>query len=397
MGCSSSTSARQEVRVGTGRSAGQESAGRRESGGRGQNGASATSSARSLSVNEYVTKAQEQQRQGSTPSGPDFKAYARYLGIDPVANRDLLWIATEALNAPLPADWSEHFDSQERVFYYNSRTCVSSWTHPLEHVFREAYKTIVHIQSLAPASAERSEKLRALEQDFSRSERQVHKEISLWSEHTDDQGHTFYYNRQERVSTWTDPRPSFCVTLYLKMKTLRILQGAATDDLNPVNLTDFSVDFNSDTESESNDQALEHHNINRDELSRLTSFPGDEPAVDSEASAAAEEAVIVGNCVVCLSEAATHVIVPCGHQAFCGGCAKNFSNSRKKSKCPCCRTAITQIIKVYVPAPVQISPKTPEEDPKMPNLPASKIHASTMKVAEKYIASDESDDNIVRL
>ena len=28
--------------------------------------------------------------------------------MDPVADRDLLWIAQEALNAPLPAEWTEH-------------------------------------------------------------------------------------------------------------------------------------------------------------------------------------------------------------------------------------------------------------------------------------------------
>jgi hypothetical protein len=28
--------------------------------------------------------------------------------MDPVADRDLLWIAQEALNAPLPSEWSEH-------------------------------------------------------------------------------------------------------------------------------------------------------------------------------------------------------------------------------------------------------------------------------------------------
>lgn len=82
--------------------------------------------------------------------------YARYLGIDPVADHDLLWIAVEALEAPLPSDWTEHFDSSDRVFYYNASTRVSSWTHPLEHVYRETYKTIVNLRGSSLSAQVRS-------------------------------------------------------------------------------------------------------------------------------------------------------------------------------------------------------------------------------------------------
>merc|ERR1712166_1721142 len=49
----------------------------------------------------------------------------------------------------------------------------------------------------------------------------------MWTEHTDDQGNRFYFNREERQSTWTDPRPAKCQTLYLRMKMLRLLQSSA--------------------------------------------------------------------------------------------------------------------------------------------------------------------------
>lgn len=105
------------------------------------------------SVNDFISKTKSQKRKGLKPSGPELIAYARYLGIDPVADHDLLWIATEALEAPLPSTWSEHFDSNDRVFYYNAQTRVSSWTHPLEHVYRETYTTIVNFRNsnLSPA------------------------------------------------------------------------------------------------------------------------------------------------------------------------------------------------------------------------------------------------------
>ena len=52
-------------------------------------------------------------------------------------------IAEEALKAPLPLEWTEHHDSCDRVFYYNTHSHQSSWTHPLEQVHRDTYKIIV--------------------------------------------------------------------------------------------------------------------------------------------------------------------------------------------------------------------------------------------------------------
>lgn len=183
-----------------------------------------------LSVNDFISKTKNQQLQGLKPSGPELIAYARYLGIDPVADHDLLWLAVEALEAPLPADWTEHFDSNERVFYYNAMTRVSSWTHPLEHVYRETYKTIVNFRNANMAPQERAEKLHQLQNDMRHMEEELQKEIAQWSEHTDEHGHAFFFNRNERQSTWTDPRPAKCQVLYLRMKMLRLLQSSPGHD-----------------------------------------------------------------------------------------------------------------------------------------------------------------------
>merc|ERR1711953_948471 len=180
-----------------------------------------------LSVNDFISKTKNQQRQGLKPSGPELIAYARYLGIDPVADHDLLWIAVEALEAPLPSDWTEHFDSNDRVFYYNATVRVSSWTHPLEHIYRETYKTMVNFRNATMGAAERNEKLNALRLEVKQMELDVHREIAQWTEHTDEQGNRFYFNREERQSTWTDPRPAKCQILYLRMKMLRLLQSGA--------------------------------------------------------------------------------------------------------------------------------------------------------------------------
>merc|ERR1711959_414460 len=130
--------------------------------------------------------------------------------------------------APLPSDWTEHFDSNDRVFYYNATMRVSSWTHPLEHIYRETYKTIVNFRNANMASQERHEKLQALQMEVKQMELDVHKEIAQWTEHTDEQGNRFYFNREERQSTWTDPRPAKCQILYLRMKMLRLLASSTS-------------------------------------------------------------------------------------------------------------------------------------------------------------------------
>merc|ERR1711879_1004230 len=48
-------------------------------------------------------------------------------------------------------------------------------------------------------------------------------ELQSWTEHTDDQGQKFFYNKEQKRSVWTDPRPARCHTLYLQMKAVRVL------------------------------------------------------------------------------------------------------------------------------------------------------------------------------
>merc|ERR1712216_1123888 len=68
--------------------------------------------------------------------------------------------------------------------------------------------------------------LQQLQLEVKQMENDVHKEIAQWTEHTDEQGNRFYFNREERQSTWTDPRPAKCQILYLRMKMLRLLASS---------------------------------------------------------------------------------------------------------------------------------------------------------------------------
>ena len=66
--------------------------------------------------------------------------FAEYLGMDPVEDGDLLWIAEQARNAPLPAPWSEHQDEAGNTYYYNSATDDSVWEHPLDQYYKDLYR-----------------------------------------------------------------------------------------------------------------------------------------------------------------------------------------------------------------------------------------------------------------
>ena len=62
--------------------------------------------------------------------------------MDPVEDKELLYIAGWALTAPLPDGWTEHLDAAGNEFYYNSMTGVSTYEHPLDEQYRSYYRQV---------------------------------------------------------------------------------------------------------------------------------------------------------------------------------------------------------------------------------------------------------------
>ena len=59
-------------------------------------------------------------------------AYARYLGVDPETEPNLLPVAHEALTGPLPPGWERRFDPRkQRTYFIDHNTRTTSWRHPL--------------------------------------------------------------------------------------------------------------------------------------------------------------------------------------------------------------------------------------------------------------------------
>ena len=65
-------------------------------------------------------------------------AYARYLGVDPETEPNLLPVAHEALTGPLPPGWERHLDEVHLMPFFYSDTAGTCWEHELRDLGHDA-------------------------------------------------------------------------------------------------------------------------------------------------------------------------------------------------------------------------------------------------------------------
>lgn len=70
------------------------------------------------------------------PAYEELVEYGRWLGIIPIEDGGLLWIAKEGLAASLPEGWKPCRTGDGQVYYFNFTTGASDWDHPCDAVFR---------------------------------------------------------------------------------------------------------------------------------------------------------------------------------------------------------------------------------------------------------------------
>jgi hypothetical protein len=73
------------------------------------------------------------------PTARQIADYARWMGMDPVGEATLLWIAREGLKAPLPEHWLPCRTNTGDVYYFNFATGESLWDHPMDVVYKKLY------------------------------------------------------------------------------------------------------------------------------------------------------------------------------------------------------------------------------------------------------------------
>lgn len=68
---------------------------------------------------------------------PGLGEYARSIGIDPLSEPDLLWIAREGYHVPLPPGWKAIPTEDGDAYFFHDASQLSSWEHPLDYQYRE--------------------------------------------------------------------------------------------------------------------------------------------------------------------------------------------------------------------------------------------------------------------
>eukprot|EP00741_Cyanophora_paradoxa_P007099 tig00001086_g6870.t1 len=95
---------------------------------------------------------------GGAPTATEIAQYGIYLGLKYPEDASLVWIAEQAILAPLPEGWSEHVGPHGQIFYYHEKTDTSQAEHPADDVFRAM------IRELREKRAEKARQQRALEE-----------------------------------------------------------------------------------------------------------------------------------------------------------------------------------------------------------------------------------------
>eukprot|EP00403_Amphidinium_massartii_P048231 CAMPEP_0178463926 /NCGR_PEP_ID=MMETSP0689_2-20121128/50583_1 /TAXON_ID=160604 /ORGANISM="Amphidinium massartii, Strain CS-259" /LENGTH=613 /DNA_ID=CAMNT_0020090821 /DNA_START=31 /DNA_END=1872 /DNA_ORIENTATION=+ len=201
-----------------------------------------------MTVNEFIAHAKRCRRRGVEVTKLELTAWARYLGIDPTQHPDLAWIAYEALKAPLPPEWSEHYDSDGRVYYFNMTSRVSSWTHPLEQAHRYVYQRLARCRNADLSDAQRGQEVGHVQQWCEEAVKEAERELMVWTEHADERGDRFYFNREQRRSNWGNPRPALLHVMYLHKNAHKVLASSSGASGSPTRTSEIHEDIDEEDE-----------------------------------------------------------------------------------------------------------------------------------------------------
>lgn len=164
---------------------------------------------------------------GATPAaaaGPDgedadIRAYGKTLGVDVDRDADLLWVVHEAFVASLPPSWTEYYDEDGRVYFHNQVTQESSWSHPMDNVFKEIIQVVKALKAEQPA-ATKARKSEVVQAHLQSVHERAMAQLDGWSgPYTSDTG-AYYYNAALQVSVWDNPVDEWQSELSLRQQVL---------------------------------------------------------------------------------------------------------------------------------------------------------------------------------
>lgn len=140
-------------------------------------------------------------------------SFVQSMGIDPVKESEMVWIAEEALDVQLPDGWAEHVDDRGRPYFFNEYTAESSWQHPMDDVFHDLVEYFRIVQEAGG--------FWLVEDRLAEEEERIRTDLADWQELFDEHGNKFYYNRQTEDSRVDDPRAATYHRLYTRIKLVQ--------------------------------------------------------------------------------------------------------------------------------------------------------------------------------
>eukprot|EP00933_Yihiella_yeosuensis_P045139 TRINITY_DN40461_c0_g1_i1.p1 TRINITY_DN40461_c0_g1~~TRINITY_DN40461_c0_g1_i1.p1 ORF type:complete len:393 (+),score=64.10 TRINITY_DN40461_c0_g1_i1:31-1179(+) len=149
----------------------------------------------------------------------DFLEYAKSMGVDVNVDIELVPVVRDAFVASLPLSWTEHTDAEGRIYFFHQATQASSWSHPMDTVFRELIQLIKSLRSQGAKQSEDS-----LSQAIQAHLEQVHEgaigQLEGWSgPYTSEEGQ-YYYHAGSEVSSWHNPVDEWRGELALRQQVL---------------------------------------------------------------------------------------------------------------------------------------------------------------------------------
>ncbi|XP_066101741.1 centrosomal protein of 164 kDa isoform X5 [Saccopteryx bilineata] len=79
---------------------------------------------------------EEDDDENFVPTEQEILEFAQEIGIDPVKEPELMWLAREGIKVPLPVDWKVCQDITGDIYYFNFANGQSTWDHPCDEHYR---------------------------------------------------------------------------------------------------------------------------------------------------------------------------------------------------------------------------------------------------------------------
>jgi len=163
-----------------------------------------------------------------TDSDADLREYGKTLGVDLDSDQDLVWVVQEAFVAALPPSWSEYYDEDGRVYFYNQVTQESSWSHPMDSVFREVIQLVRDLRAERPVASE-ARRASAVQAHLEAAHQRAMAQLDGWSGPYTSETGTYYHNAALQVSVWENPVDEWQSELQVRQQVLHrcLLMGAS--------------------------------------------------------------------------------------------------------------------------------------------------------------------------